>query len=422
MRILITNEKLAGPGGTQFYVRDLAGELLRRGHQPIVYSPQPGPLAQDMARTGVEVTDDLGKADLRPNIIHGHGWLPALTAVAYFPELPAIFVGHNSDVRQIPRHPSFRRYLAVDLPCRDRLLMEGVDERLVQVVLNSVDLLRFKPRPPLPPRPAKALLFSNYTRWSKHFTPISEACRQAGIALDIVGSGVTQTTSTPEAILGQYDIVFGKARCALESMAVGAAVIMCGVEGLGPMVSSADFGRLRPMNFGRGACPDPLEVEAILRQIRRYDPRDAAAVSAKIRAEASLSQMCAEIEKVYRKVIEEHRAQELSAKDAARAWTAILTQSSHRMQQIHSLHKKLANKQRRIKELREAIASAKARLAELQALVPVRMSSRLSQLPIVSHLLGAGRRAIRRVKPSAAKPPPASPAKGSGRRTSQTPG
>ena len=36
----------------------------------------------------------------------------------------------------------------------------------------------------------------------------------------------------------RYDIVFAKARAAIEAMAVGAAVIVCDFDGVGPMVST----------------------------------------------------------------------------------------------------------------------------------------------------------------------------------------
>ena len=49
----------------------------------------------------------------------------------------------------------------------------------------------------------------------------------------------------PERVLGRYDIVFAKAKAAMEAMAVGAAVVLCDFGGVGPMVTWADFDRLR---------------------------------------------------------------------------------------------------------------------------------------------------------------------------------
>lgn len=52
-------------------------------------------------------------------------------------------------------------------------------------------------------------------------------------------------------MLGGYDLVFAKARCALEAMAVGCAVVLCDVGGLGPLVTRAQVQHLRRWNFGR---------------------------------------------------------------------------------------------------------------------------------------------------------------------------
>ena len=47
----------------------------------------------------------------------------------------------------------------------------------------------------------------------------------------------------PEAILGDYDLVFAKARAAMEAMATGCAVILCDRVGAGPLVCRANLPR-----------------------------------------------------------------------------------------------------------------------------------------------------------------------------------
>jgi hypothetical protein len=46
LRVLITNNTLAGRGGSELYVRDTATELLKRGHTPIAYSAVLGEVAR----------------------------------------------------------------------------------------------------------------------------------------------------------------------------------------------------------------------------------------------------------------------------------------------------------------------------------------------------------------------------------------
>ena len=45
MKILITNRKMSSRWGSELYVRDLAIELLRRGHRPMVYCSELGAVA-----------------------------------------------------------------------------------------------------------------------------------------------------------------------------------------------------------------------------------------------------------------------------------------------------------------------------------------------------------------------------------------
>jgi hypothetical protein len=137
---------------------------------------------------------------------------------------------------------------------------------------------------------------------------VSEACRRAGLELDVVGAEAGHAVTQPESILGQYDIVFAKGKAALEAMAVGAAVILCAYGGMGPMVTSAEFEGLRPLNFGFQAMRDPAQPENLLGQIARYDPQDAARVRDLVRAHAGLDQAAQTLVAIYQEVIEEQNA------------------------------------------------------------------------------------------------------------------
>src|SRR5262245_31349615 len=94
-------------------------------------------------------------------------------------------------------------------------------------------------------------------------------------------AGLDEATSSaqPEEILGRYDLVFAKARCALEAMAVGAAVVLCSSSGLGPMVTTGRLDQLRRLNFGRRSLREAIHPDAIEREIASYDAVDATEVS-----------------------------------------------------------------------------------------------------------------------------------------------
>ena len=226
-----------------------------------------------------------------PDIIHGHHHLETIEAVRHFPGVPAIFVCHSGywwhDAP--PRHPSIRRYVAVDEFCRERLAGMDWIRSGIEVIWNAVDMNRHGPRAPLPPRPRRAVIFSNYAGPGTHLEPIRESCRRTGIDLETVGSDAGNASNAPERVLPGYDLVFAKARCALEAMATGCAVILCDTTGLGTMVTSTNIRELRRWNFGFRILQRPLLPELIADEIQRYDAADALEVSKHIRENADLT-------------------------------------------------------------------------------------------------------------------------------------
>lgn len=312
LRVLITNTTLASRTGTETYVRDLALVLLRRGHAPVVYSPETGEIARELRKATVPVVEDLAGVAEVPDVIHGNQSAELMTALLHFPGVPGIFFCHSwigGWSNEPPRFPRVLRHVAVDDTCRDRLALEhGVGADRLRVLLNAVDLERFRPRAPLPARPGRALVFSNTANDSTHLAAVREACRRAGISLDVVGAEANNPTSRPEELLGRYDLVFAKARCALEAMAVGAAVVLCDMYGSGPLVTTGELERLRRLNFGMRSLDRPLDADVLAGEVARYDAADAAEVSRRVRETAGLDALVDEIVELYREVVAEHAA------------------------------------------------------------------------------------------------------------------
>jgi hypothetical protein len=306
MKILITHAGFVAYSGTEIVTRDLAAALLRAGHETVIYSPRLGQIADEARRLGVNVTDDLFSLADAPDIVHGHHHQPVMEALLRFPETPAIYLCHDgTHLLDTPcAFPRIQKYLAVDERCRARVeLALGATAGNVEIIPNAVDTDRFQPRMPLPRRPRKALLFSNYANSRTHLPTVRRACSKAGIELDVVGRGMGTASDHPETILPKYDLVFAKARCALEAMAVGNAVVLCDYAGVGPYVSEAHFDAMRRKNFGYALLTEPLSADALLNQIARYDAADAAVLSARVRAEASLSKAVMRWESIYLEVL-----------------------------------------------------------------------------------------------------------------------
>lgn len=337
MRILIASHDLTNYGGAQMFARDLARRLLQWGHEPVMYSPWLGEVASDLRGWTIPVTSDLRTITVPPDAIIGNYHLGTMTALQQFPQAVALFVCHSSHVL-VPTAPRLRRYVAVDDACWAHMVYEsGIDPERVELVLNSVDLARFPARRELPARPRRALLFGNQFEGNGPWRAIEAACKAQGIEVDTIGRGVGKTQPNPEKVLPEYDVVFARARSALEAMATGAATILAGPNRMATMVTSADIARYRTVNFGRRALTTPIDVDAVTRELARYDPADAAQVCRTIRETASLDHAAAQFVRLCEEAIAD--AEPFDAMKELAATAAYLrtleSDPKQRMQRLH---------------------------------------------------------------------------------------
>ena len=310
MKILITNNTLSHRAGTELYVRDVALALQKRGHSPFVYSSTLGEIADEIREAAIPVVHDLKSLSIVPDIIHGQHHLETMTALLHFPKVPAVYFCHGWKPWQEapPKFSRIFKYVAIDEAVHDRLVFEhGILENRINIVLNFVDLRKFKPREPLPQHPKRALFFSNYASENNVVPIVRKACSSAGIRLDVVGKSMNTPSLTPETLLGRYDLVFARGRSAIEAIAVGAAVILLDTRKTGPMVTCDNLDRLRLLNFGIRTRQDAVNAESLRREIDRYDPKDAALVCHRIRQIACLEGAVDQIVNIYHEVLEEHK-------------------------------------------------------------------------------------------------------------------
>jgi hypothetical protein len=306
MRILFTNNTLQERAGSEIFLMDAATLLVARGHQVAAYSDEIGQVADELRSRSVLVVGSLEELVVAPDVIHGQHYRQTLQALSRFPDVPAVYVCHGvvPEQESPPRHKWILKYVAVDILCRDRICREtGVAAEDIAIIQNAVDMSRFRRRSPLPEKPSRALVFTNSQPWPRLLNSVRAACVGLGIEVDVVGFGTGNPCGRPEEILGGYDIVFAKARCALEALAVGASVILGDVGGMGPMVTSADVDRMRAYNFGFSLLVEQWTPEGVSRELARYDPADAAAVTERIRSVARLEDQVDQLEGVYKLIV-----------------------------------------------------------------------------------------------------------------------
>jgi hypothetical protein len=307
LRVLLTEEKLNLRGGAALYLRDVALGLLRRGHKPVVYSPELGEVADELRAATIPVVSDLSYLAEEPEVIHGQNHRATMTALLHFSHAPAVFICHSWQETPI-LFPRVMRYVAVDEVCYDHLVSEnGIDPGRVKLLFNFADLRRFKPRSALPATPKRALIFSNGVSEGHGLESIREACARANIELDAIGYGTETAASNPEEVLPHYDVVFAKARCAIEAMAVGCAVVACDVGGIAGMVTTENLPELRRLNFGRRSLANPLDPTLVYEAIRSYSAEDAARVSRKMRETAGLDDALDQLIHLYEDAMRDHR-------------------------------------------------------------------------------------------------------------------
>lgn len=317
LRILITNLVL-GRHGTGVVVRDLAIGLSRRGHFPIVYSPGLAGENEISAR-GIPTITRLAQLGEVPDIIHGHHFTTAAEAFILFPETPRIFVCHgwNGWKERPPRFPGVL-YAAVSETTRDRVVQtEGIPADRVRILSNAVDLERVPDRPaPLASRPARALAFGKMPFPNP---VLQEACNMLGLELSGLGKGSHRLVGHPEAELVRQDLVFATGRSAIEALCCGCAVILCDENGLGPMITTGNYARLRRQNFALRALSKQFSTKNVVEEISRFDADDARRVVAAIRQDADLNRYLDEIEGYYRLAIATFRANPPSPEENWRA-------------------------------------------------------------------------------------------------------
>lgn len=377
MRILITCRELSGRSGSQLYTRDLALALKQAGHTPIVYSPYLGDVADEIRRGGVPAIDDLEQLGAAPDLIHGQHHLQAMAAMLRFPDVPAIFVCHGWLPWQEapPRFPGIRTYVAVDELRRDRLVLEhAIPPERVEVVENFVDLERFVPRTnPLPDSPRRALLFSNQAGSNTLSEVVREACSARGLELETIGLLSGRPVRQPERLLPEFDLVFARGRSALEAMAVGAAVVLCDIEGDGPLVTTANFARLRALNFGVGALQRPLDARRLSDEIEKYQAMEAERVRDLVRSTCGLSASLARMLAIYERAARSPSTP-LPSTEAHRATVAASRYlewlGPYIEEQVGAL---VAEADR---EPREAMARSEQRVAHLESVVRQLMEDR----------------------------------------------
>ncbi|MEM7013297.1 MAG: glycosyltransferase [Verrucomicrobiota bacterium] len=309
MNILFTNFRMADRTGSEVYLADLSRLFVDHGHQVGIFASKVGRLAEELVDHGVctyEHPDDL---PFKPDVIHGQYNLETMIALMTFPSAPAVYHCHSHLQRREhpPIHPRLRRYLALTTKIGDWLTGElGLIDGAVAVTPSFVDFERFGEPRRVPEKPVRALVYDKGTAAGKHLDTLSNSCICAGIELDVLADLVGKTSTRPEKLLPNYDLVFATGRAALEALATGCGVITANGGRFGELVTTNNLATMRESNFSVSENDGEQSVELLLGILRSWDWRSLAPVASRLRKELAPETVLEAHLQIYKEVIEEY--------------------------------------------------------------------------------------------------------------------
>lgn len=295
MKILITNIFLSDFAGTECYVKDLVICLKNIGHNVEIYTTKSGLVAEEVIANGINVVTSLSDLKNVPDIIHAHHRPTTLSVIQQFPNIPVVFFCHSGTIDiELPRiHENIVKYVAVDRFCLEALLKKNIPIENTQIICNWIDTNKFNQKKTISEIPNRALIVSAMPL--KFIIPIiREGCSLNGIELTKL-----DFTDTIEKEFSKYDLVFAKAKMAMEAMACGCATILFGYNRIGEMVTKDNFESAKEYNFGYKKIQNKITTKYVSDQIKKYDSENVRMVSDSIRDKNDFKKILKEIISLY---------------------------------------------------------------------------------------------------------------------------
>jgi Sulfotransferase family len=273
MRIVIGAQSLAQPGGTETYVATVATELERLGHEVTVFGGELGAMADWMQAEGTRVARNLQELPPACDAALAQDSTSTAILAARYPGTRLVYVTHSD--RFDPQTP----ILVPDVVDAVVALSDRLAARVRSLALDvpiirmrqPIDTYRFARTRPLPPRPRRALILSNYLDGAQ-YEVVSEALSRMGVAVDRVGVPGRPEVD-PRQAMEDGDIVIAKARAALEAMCAGRAVYVHDQFGGDGWVTRDTYPALEADSFAGQALPGrPVTADELAAELARYDP------------------------------------------------------------------------------------------------------------------------------------------------------
>jgi hypothetical protein len=364
VRILLATHQLSWIGGADTYTVTVAEHLQRLGHDVTVFAAELGEMADVARESGLVVTADESALPAGPDVIYAQDAYVSLLLAERFPRTPQAMAIH-ADEYDLWLPPQLPGVTAAVVALHDRVAKRARAAAVVPEVVRltqPVDTERFSPRGPLRDPPRSALLLGNYLTGDQ-LEVVARACDDAGIAWEQVGYKSGGPTREPERLMGDADIVIGKARVIVEAMASGRAAYVYDHNGGDGWVTPERYALLEADNFGGQAEPVAVDLARLRSDLRRYRPDMGAANRQLAVANHSANKHAQDLALLFRRLSPRAQPVDGPLRELARL-VRVQTDIDRR---AHALAVEARQAREREDGVRVELAAAQARLAELDA-------------------------------------------------------
>jgi hypothetical protein len=245
VRFVLANRLLTHAGGTETHLVTIGEQLLRLGHEVVLFSPELGPFAEHARRRGLGVA---GLDELPPecDVVFAQDAFVIHELAERYPAAFTVFrvCGDVFDFQSPPQLDGLVDLVVVLSDRYARLARAcAIAPRLLRLRIPVSDD-RLVPTGPIRARPRRAVVLGNYP---DRIDVVREVWERRGIHVTQVG-GERQRYDLAAA-LGGADIVIAKSRAALDAMACGRAVYVYDTFGGDGWVTPETYAALEADHF-----------------------------------------------------------------------------------------------------------------------------------------------------------------------------
>ena len=270
VRFVLGNRLMGFAGGTETHLVTVGHELLRLGHEVVIYSPEHvGPFADHARRRGIEVLGELRELPGECDVVFAQDGLVVYDLAERYQQALMVFrvCGDVFDFQSPPATEGVVD-LAVVLSDRYARLAQACAVKAPLLRLRvPVDIDRLVPVGAIRARPRRAVILGNYP---DRVQIVREAWGRYGVEVSQVGGA--QQRYDIAAALESADIVVAKARAALDAMACGRAVYVYDTFGGDGWVTPEMYAEMEADTFAGQATDRVVGVAELERDLADYHP------------------------------------------------------------------------------------------------------------------------------------------------------